>query len=365
MSFYPQASRGRLRGLVLAGVGIAALPAAGAVALGALTQLVQSDTSAGCQSHAASAALPPGPGTVVGASEYGPPGIDPTVHDADGAYAPLKPGDIARLESGGPIFAELQPLSQLKVTAQTGRSIIARVADWGEGGGPIDGHARAVDLWWQTANLLGLPGSSGTWTGLVRIAQPPATGAGNLLEQTPPAPVTTSTESVECAQLSSSAVTLTAGERAQILPDGSASAPADAPAQVKAAIGAANQIHTAYYQAQRPEPLNSIYPWYDCSASADYVLYHAALNMPGVTVDGDDAGDSTMLETYGQAGPGQWITVYANSTHAFLVIAGLAFDTADYGGPDIPAGSGPRWRADPTGNLADGLNYIVRHPPGL
>jgi hypothetical protein len=47
------------------------------------------------------------------------------------------------------------------------------------------------------------------------------------------------------------------------------------------------------------------------------------------------------------------------------VIAGLAFDTADFGGPNIPAGSGPRWRQNPLGNLQDGLSYVVRHPTGL
>ena len=358
--------RRRRRGLlVAAGVAVAAIPAVGAVGLASLTQLVGVGPSSGCQPSATPASLPPGPGTLVGASEYGPPGVDPTVHNADGAYARLEPGDIARLQSGGSLFAELQPLSLLRVTASTGRSVIARVADWGQGGGAVDGYARAVDLWWQTADLLGLPGTSDTWTGLVRIAQPPATGSGNLLAQTPAAPVATGPESVVCAQLASATLTLTPGQRAQILPDGSAAAPADAPPAVKAAIAAANQIHTAYYQAQRPEPLNPVYLWYDCSASADYVLYHAGLDAPGVTVDGGDAGDSTMLETFGQPGPGQWITVYANSTHAFLVIAGLAFDTADYGGPDLPAGTGPRWRQDPTGNLADGLPYTVRHPPGL
>ncbi|MGI8557485.1 MAG: hypothetical protein ACR2ND_04110 [Solirubrobacteraceae bacterium] len=56
---------------------------------------------------------------------------------------------------------------------------------------------------------------------------------------------------------------------------------------------------------------------------------------PGVTAGGDNAGDSTLLESYGQPGPGRWITVYANSGHAWIVIAGLAFDTADYGGPDL------------------------------
>ena len=75
--------------------------------------------------------------------------------------------------------------------------------------------------------------------------------------------------------------------------------------------------------------------------------------------------DSTGLESCGSAGPGKWITVYADSGHTFVVVAGIAFDTADYGGPNIPSGTGPRWRTNPTGNLADGGNYVVRHPAGL
>jgi hypothetical protein len=78
---------------------------------------------------------------------------------------------------------------------------------------------------------------------------------------------------------------------------------------VKLAIAAANQIHTTYYLAQRPEPLNTRYRWYDCSASTDYVLYNAGLGAPGVTTGGPYAGDSTLLESYGQPGPGQWISI--------------------------------------------------------
>jgi len=252
-------------------------------------------------------------------------------------------------------------LSLLRLTAATDQTIIARVADWGTGGGPIDGHARAVDLWWQTADALGLPGATGSWTGLVRIARAPTTGAGNLLDQTPPAPVATDPESVVCAGLSSASLTLTAGQRARILPDGSAAAPADDPAPVKAAIAAANQIHTLPY----PDPDthydgNLAHPWpaYDCSASVSYVLYEAGLH-------GQQADVSGTLEAWGAPGAGRWITVYANSTHTWIVIAGLAFDTADYGGPNLPAGTGPRWRSDPIGNLADGLPYVVRHPAGL
>lgn len=75
--------------------------------------------------------------------------------------------------------------------------------------------------------------------------------------------------------------------------------------------------------------------------------------------------DSTGLEFFGSSGPGRWVTVYADASHTRVVIAGLAFDTANYGGPNIPAGNGLRWRTDPTGNLFDGGGYVVRHPAGL
>ena len=89
-----------------------------------------------------------------------------------------------------------------------------------------------------------------------------------------------------------------------------------------------------------------------------FVLYGAGLIGP-------NALDSTELESYGVPGPGRWITIYANSAHAWIVVAGIALDTADYGGPPIPAGSGPRWRSEPLANLGDGTTYVARHPPGL
>ncbi len=104
---------------------------------------------------------------------------------------------------------------------------------------------------------------------------------------------------------------------------------------------------------------------------ADRRVAHVAVSLPGPPVLysagllGRTALDSTELENYGQPGPGRWITVYANSAHAWIVIAGIALDTADYGGSPIPAGSGPRWRAEPLANLKDGTTYVVRHPAGL
>ncbi len=51
------------------------------------------------------------------------------------------------------------------------------------------------------------------------------------------------------------------------------------------------------------------------------------------------------FETYGQPGAGQWITVYANSAHAFIDVAGIVLDTAWYA-PVTPTNpsSGPRWQ---------------------
>ena len=55
----------------------------------------------------------------------------------------------------------------------------------------------------------------------------------------------------------------------------------------------------------------------------------------------------------GEAGPGQWITVYANAGHAWVIIAGLAFDTS--------GGAGPRWHTEPVSSTE---GFIARHPPG-
>ena len=142
----------------------------------------------------------------------------------------------------------------------------------------------------------------------------------------------------------------------RINPDGTATAPAGAPAPVQAMVTAGNQIvDTSYCIGGGHGQWQS--SCYDCSGSVSYVL-HAA----GLLSTPEDSSD---LESYGVAGPGQWVTIYADPSHAFIVIAGRAFDTANYGGPNIPSGSGPRWRSNPLGNLADGGNYVVRHPAGL
>jgi peptidoglycan hydrolase-like protein with peptidoglycan-binding domain len=143
---------------------------------------------------------------------------------------------------------------------------------------------------------------------------------------------------------------------ARINPDGTATAPAGAPPAVQQMIAAGNRIiDKSYKYAGGHGTWNDV--GYDCSGSVSYVLHGAGLLAT--------AEDSTGLESYGFAGPGQWVTIYADSGHTWIVIAGIAFDTADFGGPNIPSGSGPRWRRNAVGNLADGGSYVARHPEDL
>jgi peptidoglycan hydrolase-like protein with peptidoglycan-binding domain len=152
------------------------------------------------------------------------------------------------------------------------------------------------------------------------------------------------------------AVTSAALGKATINSDGTATAPAGAPPVVQQVIAAANQIITKPYRyGGGHRSFND--SAYDCSGAVSYALHGGGL------LSSPEA--SPALESYGSAGPGRWITVYANPGHTWVVVAGIAFDTANWGGPNIPSGSGPRWRRNPTGNLRDGGDYVVRHPSGL
>jgi peptidoglycan hydrolase-like protein with peptidoglycan-binding domain len=152
--------------------------------------------------------------------------------------------------------------------------------------------------------------------------------------------------------------TTTPGATATIDSSGNATAPASAPAVVQEMITAANSIDTKpYIYAGGHASWNA--PGYDCSGAVSFVLHAAGLL--------STPEDSTQLESFGSAGAGQWVTVYANAGHTWIVIAGLAFNTGHWG-PTTPAGSGPRWliQADATANLNDGTGgYTDRHPTGL
>ena len=59
--------------------------------------------------------------------------------------------------------------------------------------------------------------------------------------------------------------------------------------------------------------------------------------------------------SWGDAGPGQWITLYANGGHIYMTVAGLRFDTSGR------STAGSRWQSD----MRSSSGYTVRHPPGL
>jgi peptidoglycan hydrolase CwlO-like protein len=137
---------------------------------------------------------------------------------------------------------------------------------------------------------------------------------------------------------------LTPGETANYISESQASVPSGAPPAVGAAIEAANSIATTPYVWGGGHGSFSS-SGYDCSGAVSF-----ALNGGGFL---SSPLDSTGLETWGAPGAGTWITVYANSGHAWMIIAGLAFDTV--GGP------GPRWHPSPVSSTE---GFIARHPPG-
>jgi peptidoglycan hydrolase CwlO-like protein len=137
---------------------------------------------------------------------------------------------------------------------------------------------------------------------------------------------------------------LTPGESAEFISESQASVPSAAPPAIAAAIEAANSIATTpYIWGGGHGSFES--SGYDCSGAVSFALHGGGFL--------ESPLDSTGLETWGEPGPGHWITVYANAEHAWMVIAGLAFDTV--------AGPGPRWHPE----LVDSPEgFIARHPPG-
>jgi peptidoglycan hydrolase-like protein with peptidoglycan-binding domain len=86
---------------------------------------------------------------------------------------------------------------------------------------------------------------------------------------------------------------------------------------------------------------------YDCSGSVSYALHGGGLL--------SSPEDSTGLESYGEPGPGRYITIYANAEHAYMVIDGKRFDTVAL------QEDGSRWG----GPSDDGGGFVERHPAGL
>jgi cell wall-associated NlpC family hydrolase len=332
---------------------------------------------------AAPLSLAPNRWYTVGATEYGGPS-DPSSgsYGASGVDLNAFPNSFAELSllddnpANHPAqsftFADANALGNLPygtgIRVRHGnREAVLYKRDIGYGQGPGQTLAYRIDVWYAAAAQLGISKTP------VSIELAPSSGAGSVLGALPgasaavPASATSAAGAGSC--VSTPGLALTGGLTAQINPQtGMASAPADAPAAVKALIAAGNQIIDKPYVwgGGHGQPLSELAAGYDCSGSTSYVLHAGGLL-------GDSALVAQDYESWDLAGPGRWITVYANSAHVFIDVAGVVMDTAYYSPvtPSTPS-TGPRWQpasmisAQINGDLADGNGgFVQRHPQGL
>jgi cell wall-associated NlpC family hydrolase len=134
--------------------------------------------------------------------------------------------------------------------------------------------------------------------------------------------------------------------KARALPNGVAVPPLEAPEEVKQIIEAGNII------ARTP------YLWggghgkwldkgYDCSGSVSFALAAAGL-LNGPMASGP-------LMSWGEPGPGKWVTIYASNGHVYMYVAGVRFDTSN------SRVTGSRW----SNTVRSNAGFVARHPAGL
>jgi cell wall-associated NlpC family hydrolase len=143
------------------------------------------------------------------------------------------------------------------------------------------------------------------------------------------------------------------------LVDGKVIAPASAPTRVKRVIAAANRIvekpyiygggHKLYRKIAGVTRLDR---GYDCSGAVSFALAGGRFLRSPLP--------SGPLMSWGQSGPGTWITVYSSPSHAYVVIAGLRFDTSMHDSDAPGPRTGPRWSR----TLRKSKAFVARHPLG-
>ena len=127
---------------------------------------------------------------------------------------------------------------------------------------------------------------------------------------------------------------------------GSPRRPGGLPIRVRRIIAAGNRI------ANKPYKYGGGHgQWedsgYDCSGSVSYALHGAGYLNSALTSGG--------FMSWGSAGRGRWVTIYAAPGHVYMVVNGRRFDTTGR------SESGTRWQASDRSSAG----YVVRHPPGL
>src|SRR5664279_497680 len=211
--------------------------AAGLVGPGVLAVLFSASQAGGACPLPGGEASPPSSGSWI-ATAYGPPwgGIQGNGVTATGL----------NLTAGGPAlevavdpslialrsYVHVQPnpfgTSSAFYAGDTGGAIVGEHVDI------YDWRGRADQNAWGKRSVLVTPA--------------PNPGAGNLLGGVAPAPPAEGAGAGGCQPaLTNGTLGLTPGQTARVLSDGSAAAPAEAPAAVKLAIAAGNLIHTSPY----------------------------------------------------------------------------------------------------------------------
>jgi cell wall-associated NlpC family hydrolase len=177
----------------------------------------------------------------------------------------------------------------------------------------------------------------GAGTAFAEPSSPSPSGGGATFEPPPPPP-----------------------EKATLV-DGRVIAPASAPTRVKRAIAAANRIvEKPYIYGGGHKPYKKAYSsaaarldrGYDCSGAVSFALFGGRFLRSPLP--------SGALMRWGQAGPGTWITVYTSPSHAYVVIAGLRFDTSMHDSDAPGPRTGPRWSR----TLRKSNAFVARHPRG-
>ena len=140
------------------------------------------------------------------------------------------------------------------------------------------------------------------------------------------------------------------GKVAYVRADGKAAIPRGAPASVRRLIAAANLIVGKPYKWGGGHA-RLVDRGYDCSGAVSYALIRSSQLLSPLVSGG--------FARWGVAGAGRWVSVYANSGHVYMEVAGLRFDTSPVGDP---AGrTGVRWRPV----IGRRPKFTARHVAGL
>jgi cell wall-associated NlpC family hydrolase len=133
--------------------------------------------------------------------------------------------------------------------------------------------------------------------------------------------------------------------------EGTIAIPRGAPEVIQRVIAGANAIANFPY-VYGGGHASFVDKAYDCSGSVSYALAAGGLLSAPET--------SGQLESWGVAGPGRWITIYANAGHTYMYVnlggAWMLYDTAGRSGVFAS-----RWQPYPV----DNSGYVARHWPGL